>query len=126
MTPVDEHAEPTLHDQLRDALKAAMKQRDEVATTALRAALAAIDNAGAVAVGAEVHTASGPVAGAASGLGATEVPRRQLDEDEARRLVGEQRLERHDAADSYDRLGQHDRAARLRHEAAVLDPFAAQ
>ncbi len=115
----------SLQDQLRDALKAAMKQRDQVATTALRAALAAIDNAAAVAVAAPVPAPSGAIAGAAPGVGATEVPRRQVDEDEIRRLVGEQRLERQDAADSYDRLGRHELAVRLRDEAAVLDSLLA-
>jgi uncharacterized protein YqeY len=37
-----------LHERLRRALPAAMKARDRPAVTALRSALAAIDNAGAV------------------------------------------------------------------------------
>lgn len=64
----------TTRQRLQLALRAALKARDTVATSALRSALAAIDNASAVPARPSpgVGTGSVHIAGAASGLGASE------------------------------------------------------
>jgi uncharacterized protein YqeY len=111
----------SLRPQLRHALKTAMRSRDTAAVTALRSALAAIDNAEAISSDAPAtHIGDGPIAGAVNGLGGSEAARRELTEPEIIELVAAQARERDDAADEYQRLGQHDAADRLRAEAAVL------
>jgi len=87
---------------LRRALTAALKSRDAVAVSALRSALAAIENAGAVEPGHAPAPGSGPIAGAVDGLGAAEVEQRR------------------EAAREYAALGRTDRADRLHAEADVL------
>lgn len=116
-----------MRQAMRAALTAAMKQRDRTAVTALRAGLAAIDNAEAVAVpgaGADGHAplpvSDGPIAGATAGLGSNEVARRALTDADVAAIVRAQVDERRTAADEYDRIGQSDAAANLRAEAAVL------
>jgi uncharacterized protein YqeY len=49
------------------------------------------------------------------------VPRRELSEAEVRAIVRREATERRDAAAGYDTHGRDDAAARLRHEATVLD-----
>lgn len=110
---------------MRRALVAAMKQRDAAATAALRSALAAIDNAEAVPTrGDRAPLVDGPIAGAVSGVGATDVDRRTLDEDEMVQIVRDEIASRLATAVDYERLGQDAHAARLRAEAAALAPFA--
>jgi uncharacterized protein YqeY len=107
--------------RLRAALTTAMKARDMVSVTALRAALAAIDNAGAVAPATSPAPVSdGPIAGAARGLGAAEAARRALDDDALAALVWAEVTDREEAADGYEVTGRGDRAERLRAEAAAL------
>ena len=91
--------------RLRDALRDALKTRDVVAAFALRSALGAIGNAGAVPEG--------------SG-GATEVARRQLSPADVREIVGAEISEREITAGQYEGAGHTDRAERLRHEAQIL------
>jgi uncharacterized protein YqeY len=90
------HPDPDvpLRQRLREALPAALRARDRVAVAALRATLAAIDNAEAV------DTARAAVAGLA-------IEQTPMGEREA-------------AARDYDRAGRPERAAHLRGEAAVL------
>jgi hypothetical protein len=57
-----------------------MRERDDTATSALRSALSAIDNAEAVDAPPQPTLASGPIAGAVVGVGAAEVPRRVVSE----------------------------------------------
>lgn len=112
---------PELPERLRAALRDAMKARDTVATSALRSALSAIDNATAVTpTAAAPESGSGPLAGAVTGLGAGEAPRRHLTEVDVRALVEQERDERLAAADDYVRAGRANAAARLRAEADVL------
>ena len=106
--------------QLRDALTAAMKERDKTAVTALRSALAAIDNAEAVEARDLAAAVSDHIAGAVAGLGAGEVERRTLTMAEAATIVTAEATTRQVAAEEYERLGQIDGANRLRAEAAVL------
>ena len=112
---------------LRDGLTAALKARDDVAITALRSALAAIDNAEAVPAdhrsdGVAVDSAAGNehVAGAATGVGAAEAERRHLTEADMRAIVENEVRERSAAAQEYKQLGREDVAERLRSEAEVL------
>jgi uncharacterized protein len=114
--------DPKVRDQLQQALGEALRSRDMVAASALRSALGAIDNAGAVPVEpAPAASASGPhIAGAAAGLGAAETERRGLSDDEANAIVRAEVAERQAAARDYERAGHPDRASRLRHEADIL------
>ena len=113
-----------LRDGLRGALKGALAARDRTAVAALRSAIAALDNAEAVAdVGSNrTSPGAGPIAGAAFGVGTTEVERRGLSSGEVRTIVQRQVDERRVAADEYERLGRADAADRLRREADILVP----
>lgn len=91
-----------------------MKARDAAAVAALRSALAAVENAAAVAPRASEFGLP------ALGLGVTEVDRRTVDETEIEHIVRAEIAERLTAADEYDQLDRPDRAARLRAEAATL------
>jgi uncharacterized protein len=103
-----------LRGQLDTALKSALKARDRIAIAALRSALGAIDNAGAV---------EGSGRYAAIGLGAGEAERRRLSIEEMRGIVRAEVADRATAADEYEHLGRPDEAGRLRAEAAVLEAF---
>lgn len=116
---------------MRADLKAAIKARDRVAVAALRSALAAIDNAEAVALpsdgtplpATENATADDQVAGASTGLGSAEVERRQLTDADLRSIVEKERQDRTAAAADYERLGHDELAEKLRSEAVVLDRY---
>lgn len=133
-----------LRERLRRALPAAMKARDRPAINALRSALAAIDNAGAVdptqarpdtahpeptaanAIDPEPGRAGGGdpnVAGSVVGVGVTEVERRSLSEAQMAEIVRAEVLERERAAAGYERAGQLELAERLRGEAKALSAF---
>ena len=139
-----------LHDRLRRALPAAMRARDRPAMTALRSALAAIDNAGAVdqpqaspRAGDPTPTGAGPgptgpadaraapgpaaaeaanprFAGTVAGVGATEVERRNLSPAQVAAIVRTEIADREAAAAGYQRAGRPEEAERLRAEAGVL------
>jgi uncharacterized protein YqeY len=119
------HAGSLLHERLRGALPPALKARDRVAVAALRSALAAIDNAQAV----EAPPAppfGGVVAGAVTGLGAGEAPRRELSEDDIVAIVRAEVADRLAAAADYERAARFDAAARLTAEAGVLAALLAE
>jgi len=99
-----------------------VQTRDSVAVSALRSAQAAVSNAEAVAPppGPAAPGANRHFAGSVQGLGAAEVPRRVLTEDQVTEIVRAEIAERHQAADLYEQSGRADRAARLRREADVL------
>ena len=111
--------ETPLRQRLREALPAAMKSRDRVATAALRAALAAIDNAEAVQAE-EGMAGSLAIEQLPVGAGATEVARRVLTAEDVERIVRDEVAEREAAARDYERAGHPDRAERLRDEAGAL------
>jgi hypothetical protein len=114
-----------LTDRLRAGLRDAMRARDAAAVAALRSALAAVGNAGAVDVPATPPPpGTAEVAGAVLGLGAAEVPRRELTAAEVAALVRAEVADRVAAAEAYERDGRADRAERLRAEAAALAPYA--
>ena len=110
-----------IRDRLHQALRDAMRARDSIAASALRSALAALDNTGAVPRNPAPAAASGPhFAGAAAGLGAGEVPRRGLAAGEAEQIVRAEIAEREAAAAGYEGAGHGEQAHRLRQEARIL------
>jgi uncharacterized protein len=117
-------ADTQIRQRLQLALGEALRARDTIATSALRSALAAIDNAGAVpAAPAPAAGTGGPhIAGAVAGLGAAEAERRTLSEADVEEIVRAEVAERQAAARDYDRAGRAEQADRLRREAEVLMP----
>jgi uncharacterized protein len=110
-----------IRDRLQTALRAALRARDKTAASALRSALAAIDNASAVPAEPAPGMVSGPhFAGTAAGPGAGEAPRRGLAAGETERIVPAEIAEREAAAAGYGQAGHAERASHLRREAAVL------
>ena len=108
-----------LHTRLRRALPPALKARDHVAVAALRSALAAIDNAQAV-VAPPATRSGGVIAGAVTGLGAGDAPRRELSEGDIAAIVRAEIADRRAGAADYEHAGQVDAAARLTAEADTL------
>ena len=108
--------------RLQQALRTALRDRDTAAVSALRSAQAAIGNAEAVVPppGSPAPGGNQHFAGSVGGLGAGEVPRRVLTEEQASDIVRAEITERHDAAELYERSGHADRADRLRREADAL------
>jgi uncharacterized protein YqeY len=105
--------------KLRDALMAARKDRDAIRVAALRSGLSAIDNAETPDNARVEAPSSGAIANAVVGLGAAEVARRELSDDEIRSLLQAEVDERLAAATQID--GSHaERANVLGAEAAVL------
>ena len=92
-----------VRQRLERALRGGLRARDTVAVSALRSALAEIDNAGA-----------------AAGLGAGEAGRRGLSAGEAEQIVRAEIAERRAAARDYEQAGHASQASRLRREADVL------
>ena len=111
-----------VRERMQGALRAAMKARDPVAVTALRAGLAAIDNAEAVEAeqGTRVVASHPELAGTLVGLGAGEVARRVLTDAEMESIVRAEAGELQSAAEGYRRAGQAEAADRLLAQAAVL------
>ena len=125
---------------LRAALRDAVKTRDKVASAAIppgsasalrshavaslappvRSALGAIENAQAADASAAPAQQPGRIAGGVAGLGAGEVPRRELSDAEAVAIVRTQIGEWLAAAAGYERAGEAEAATRLRAEADVL------
>ncbi|MEV4621620.1 hypothetical protein AB0J74_23285 [Asanoa sp. NPDC049573] len=107
-----------LRERLRRTLRDALRARDAVAAGALRSAIAAIDNAESV-PGVSLGVRSSQPLGV-TGVGAAEVPRRELDTEEMLRIVRAEAADRMAAAAQYERLGQVDAAARMRSGAELL------
>ncbi|GAA1242409.1 hypothetical protein GCM10009676_29760 [Prauserella halophila] len=122
VTPVTEQV-TELRAAMRTALKDAMKTKDKGATSALRSALGAIDNAEAVQAETAPDAGSDNVAGAVAGVGTADVARRELTGEDVTGIVRSAVDERRANAADYDRLGQHDAAEAVRYEASVLARF---
>lgn len=105
---------------LREALLRARKFGDHTRVSALRSALAAIDNAETPADASVDTPASATIAGGVAGLGAAEVARRELTDAQIRALLVAEIDERLDAAEAFSAGGHTDRADVLRAEAAVI------
>jgi uncharacterized protein YqeY len=97
-----------------------MRARDKAAVSALRATLAALDNAEAVPVEEATTRGAGAVEQSPVGVGATEAARRELSEREVTDIVRAEAAERMDAAAQLTDPAHADRATRLRAEATVL------
>lgn len=111
-----------MRTSLRQDLKAALRARDRDAISALRSAIADIENAEAVditdATGrAGASTSDPPPAGPAV---AAEADRRVLSEADEVAIVREAVAERRSAAAEYEQLGHADQATRLHTEAGLL------
>ncbi len=111
-----------IETRLRAALRDAMKTRDVVAVFALRSALSAMGNAGAIPAGPDPAPGAGRqyVAGPGAGPGATDAARRRLTQADLAVTVRREADERETAADQCDQGGHPDRAERLRREASIL------
>jgi uncharacterized protein YqeY len=96
-----------------------------VTVAALRSALTALDNAGAVEVRASRVGGTEHVAGAAAGVGSTDVARLALTDDDVRAILRSQIEEHSRAAGEYARIGRDDIAERLRSEAGVRAAYLA-
>ena len=119
-------AAESLRSSLRDDLVTAMKARETDIVGALRSAIAAIDNAEAVAAPASTKVeASETIAGATAGVGSTEFERRDLSITEVQMLLSDQMAECEAAAELYESHGQQDAASRLRREADALRKYLA-
>jgi uncharacterized protein YqeY len=107
---------------MRQALPEAMRARDKAAVSALRATLAALDNAEAVPVD-ESELRGMALEHAPVGVGVTEAARRELSERSVVDIVRAEAAERLEVAERLTAPAYADRAARLRAEAAVLLRF---
>lgn len=116
----DNPSDQPLRVRLRASLTRSIKRRNAVAVTALRSALAAIDNAEAVDAPPARTAGGSPIAGAVQGLGAGEAPRRHLSDADIAEIVRAEVAQRQAAAAEYDRLGRGETSTRLRAEAAAL------
>lgn len=126
MPPPDDDMLTELRTRLRADLKTAMKSRSAVKVSAIRSLLAALDDAEAVAppATAPISSLGGEhVAGAAVGVGSTEVDRRVLTAAEVELVVSGQIEERQAAAATFDAVAQPDAARRLRDEAGVIERY---
>ncbi|MFV0137883.1 hypothetical protein ACLGIH_32620 [Streptomyces sp. HMX87] len=99
-----------------------MRARDKAAVSALRATLAALDNAEAVPVD-EAGMRGPALEQSPVGAGATEVTRRELSEHTVAEVVRAEATERLAAAAQLTAPAHAGRVARLRAEAAVLLRF---
>lgn len=105
---------------LRTALREALKEKRPHAVTAFRDALAALDDAEAVDAAAAPPVQDGVIAGGVAGLGAGDVPRRELSADEAAAILARELRERREAAASYRQLGRQADAEALALQAEAL------
>lgn len=97
-------------------LRGAQRRRDHAMMQLYRTLLAAVDNAGAVDAPQRVDYSS-------PGLGQTEIPRRHLDPDAARRVLLGEIDARRDAARTYRAAGENQRAATLDAEREVIGRY---
>ncbi len=101
-------------------LREAMKARELARISALRAALDALDNAGAVELSEEPSNTEIRQFGVAE----NEVPRRTLDLEEVAELLAKLASERLSAARQYELVDRPEEADRLRLEAGEVDRLA--
>lgn len=114
------HDPYVLRATMRADLSVAMKTRDSLAVSALRTAIAAIDNAESVDGATQTVQNNTHIAGAASGLGSAEAARRVLSPADVRAILHAQIEDRATEAARYKMLGQAGAAEQLREEAAVI------
>ncbi|HEX7100822.1 MAG TPA: hypothetical protein VF377_16475 [Acidimicrobiia bacterium] len=107
------------YERLRRDLITAMSQRDMVAVSAIRTAVAAIDNAGAV----EAQHSAAPIG---AGGFSPDVPRRELDEKAVAQILEAEIEERRTAMATLADLGQDSHVERLQREVEVLVRYLAE
>lgn len=105
---------PSLPDRLQADLLLARKARDAAAVNALRTTLAALSNAEAPPL---------PPGLVPDVVGLQEHERLVLSGDDHQRILREEIASRVAAADEYTAIGQHDAAATMHAELAVLEPY---
>lgn len=108
-------------ERLRGDLREAMRARRTEVVAVLRETLSALDQAEAAEPSVAPRGQVGPIAGAVSGLGAGDVPRKALSSEEARAVVEREREERRAAAAAYQALGREEEARTLTAQVEVLD-----
>lgn len=112
-------------DEWKSALRAQLRtaQRDRVAhaVAVFRETLAAIDNAEAVAPGAVVAFQEEAFAGSVAGVGASEMPRRQLRPEDVTAIVEKELTDRREAMATYTAHGRHDEARALQLQVDLLE-----
>jgi uncharacterized protein YqeY len=104
-------------------LKKALKEKDMIAIKAIRSLMSAIDNAGAVPVKTpESLPMSGQIAGATSGLGSTEVARRELSDYDIRQII---EAEINDITEAIKLINSHSpsEAKNLEEQIAILKKY---
>jgi len=107
-----------LKQKLQASMTAALKAKDAVSTAAFRTALAAIANAEAVESLGEGRPALG--------IGAREMPRRPLTEDQMEAIVRREVVDMDAAAADYESRGRGDDARRLRDQSGALQKLLGQ
>lgn len=90
----------TVRSRLAADLSQAMKEKNAVASQAIRSLLAGIDNAGAVQVEEPVTMPmAGGIAGATEGVGSTEAPRIELSDEDIKQIIQKEIDEMAEAAE---------------------------
>ena len=79
-----------LRKKLSEDLKNAMREKDVIAVSTIRTLMGRIDNAGAVPVALGSLPVSGAIAGARSGVGSTEMTRRELTREDITMILREE------------------------------------
>ena len=115
-----------VQERLRNDLTDALRARDRTRVRVLRTALSAIANAEAqpdVGDAPRSFRAEGPIAGAALGVGASEAPRRTLDDRGIRSILEAERAECLATAEELEARGSQRQAEALRADAAILSDY---
>lgn len=108
-----------VRDDLRRALTDAMRRRDTAVVAPLRSAIAEIDNAESVDPG-PVSIVDSPIAGSAGGVGAAEVTRAHLSEQEQVAIVEHEIVELTQHVERLTRLCRRDEADATRRAITTL------
>jgi uncharacterized protein YqeY len=120
-------ASQAIRERLQRDLRAAMKARDLLARDLLRALIAAIDNAGAVAweetQAPSITTTQGRSRYVVTGAGQTEVARKPLSNEAIAALFKREAGERCAAADAAERHGKTEAAKTLRDRADLVEVY---
>ncbi|HXS28470.1 MAG TPA: GatB/YqeY domain-containing protein [Steroidobacteraceae bacterium] len=109
-------AEKRLRVQLAHDLRVAIKARDGARVAAVRALIAALDNATAV----PIESQPIPVP-----FGNAEVPRKVLTDDDVKSILKREIAARHDAAWTFESHGCFEEALGLRDEIALFESYVA-
>jgi uncharacterized protein YqeY len=127
MTEPEGDPAETMQRRLQGDLRAAMKARAALEVSVLRGLIAAIDNAGAVAIAPDQAARYGGPGETSphvvTGGGPAEVERRRLGAADVQALLGEELRVRQAAVQEFGRLARDVDAQRARDEAAVVKRY---